>query len=81
MLLILTVASAAGVPLKNIVINMVHRLETGNAHDLKKIIVYELQYTGNLLFGCVLLSLYRNRNKLFVIYLALRFYLIFIVHM
>ena len=60
---------------------MVHRLETGNAHDLKKIIVYELQYTGNLLFGCVLLSLYRNRNKLFVIYLALRFYLIFIVHM
>lgn len=36
-LLILTVASAAGVPLKNIVINMVHRLETGNAHDLKKI--------------------------------------------
>jgi len=32
-LLILTVASAAGVPLKNIVINMVHRLETGNAHN------------------------------------------------
>jgi len=32
-LLILTFASAAGVPLKNIVINMVHRLQTGNAHD------------------------------------------------
>lgn len=80
-LLILTVASAAGVPLKNIVINMVHRLETGNAHNLKKNPVYDLQYTGNLLSGCVLLLLYQTRNKLFVIYLALRLYLIFIVLM
>jgi hypothetical protein len=46
-LLILTVASAAGVPPKNIVINMVHRLETGNAHN-KKNPVYDLQYTGNI---------------------------------
>jgi len=80
-LLILTVASAVGVPLKNIVINMVHSLETGNAHNSKKDPVYELQYTGNLLCGCVLLSLYRTRNKLFVIYLALRLYLILIVLM
>jgi hypothetical protein len=78
--LIRTVASAAGVPLKNIVINMVHRLETGNAHNLKKNLVYDLQYTGNLLCGCLLFLLYRTCNKLLsVIYLALRLYLIFII--
>lgn len=77
-LLVLTVASAAGVPLKNIVFNMVHRLETGNAHNLKKNPVYDLQYTGKLC-GCVLLLLYRTRKILTVIYLALRLYLVFIV--
>jgi hypothetical protein len=79
--LILTVASATGVPVKNIVINMVHRLETGNAHIKKKIPVSDLQCTGNLLPSCVLFLLYKRRNKLFVIYLSLHLFLTFAILM